>query len=62
MGAFWGILLQGRPRIYTYIPASLRSFVSMEDFSQLLQRAGYARVEARPFIFGGIALHWATKK
>ena len=62
MGAFWGVLLHGRPRIYTYIPDSLRSFVSMEDFSRLLQQAGYARVEVRPFIFGGIGLHWATKK
>ena len=62
MGAFWGVVLHGQPRIYTYIPDSLRSFVSMEDFSRLLQQTGYARVEARPFIFGGIGLHWATKK
>jgi demethylmenaquinone methyltransferase / 2-methoxy-6-polyprenyl-1,4-benzoquinol methylase len=62
MGTFWGLLLHGRPRVYTYIPDSLRSFVSMEDFSQLLRHAGYARVEARPHIFGGIGLHWATKK
>jgi len=62
MGAFWGVLLHGRPHIYTYIPDSLRSFVSMEGFSRLLQNAGFARVEARSYILGGIGLHWATKK
>lgn len=61
VGAFWGFLLHGRPRLYTYIPDSLSSFLSIQDFSRLLLRAGYARVEARPFIFGGIGLHWATK-
>ena len=39
---FWGMLLHGRPRTYTYIPDSLRSFVSIADFSTLLQRMGYA--------------------
>lgn len=60
-GAFWGLLLHGRPRIYTYIPDSLRSFVSMEDFSSLLRRSGYREVRARGFLCGGIALHWAAK-
>jgi len=61
-GAFWGIILHGKPRVYTYIPHSLRSFVSMEEFSSLLQRRGYARVEMRRYIFGGIGLHWAVKQ
>ena len=61
-GAFWGLLIHGRPRLYTYIPDSLRSFVSMEEFSSLLQRMGYARVDARAYIFGGIGLHWAVKR
>jgi ubiquinone/menaquinone biosynthesis methyltransferase len=61
-GAFWGLLIHGRPRLYTYIPDSLRSFVSMEGFSSLLQRMGYARVDARAYIFGGIGLHWAVKR
>ena len=60
-GAFWGIVLHGRPRIYTYIADSLRSFVSIGDFSSLLRRSGYARVETRRFILGGIGLHWAAK-
>jgi demethylmenaquinone methyltransferase / 2-methoxy-6-polyprenyl-1,4-benzoquinol methylase len=61
-GVFWGTLLHGRPRIYTYIPDSLRSFVSIDDFSSLLRRHGYGKVDARGFLFGGIALHWASKE
>lgn len=60
-GAFWGMLLHGRPRIYTYIPDSLRSFVSMDDYSSRLKRLGYRNVHARSFLFGGIGLHWAVK-
>ena len=60
-GAFWGTVLHGRPRIYTYIPDSLRSFVSIDDFSSILRRSGYGKVDARGFIFGGIALHCAAK-
>jgi ubiquinone/menaquinone biosynthesis methyltransferase len=58
-GFFWGIVLHGRPRVYTYIPDSLRSFVSIDDFSARLQKAGYRKVEARRYILGGIGLHWA---
>jgi demethylmenaquinone methyltransferase/2-methoxy-6-polyprenyl-1,4-benzoquinol methylase len=61
-GACWGFLLHGKPRIYTYIPDSLRSFVSMEDFSARLGRAGYGQVGVRGFLFGGIALHHATRR
>jgi demethylmenaquinone methyltransferase/2-methoxy-6-polyprenyl-1,4-benzoquinol methylase len=61
-GAFWGILLHGRVRVYTYIPDSLRSFVSVGEFSSMLRRTGYAKVEERAYIFGGIALHWAVKR
>ena len=61
-GVFWGFLLHGRPRIYTYIPDSLRSFVSIEEFSALLRRSGYAAVAERRYILGGIGLHWAAKR
>ena len=60
-GAFWGFLLHGRPRLYTYIPDSLRGFISIEDFSSLLRRTGYSRIEAHSYILGGIGLHWAVK-
>jgi demethylmenaquinone methyltransferase/2-methoxy-6-polyprenyl-1,4-benzoquinol methylase len=61
-GAFWGLVLHGRPRTYTYIPDSLRSFVSLDEFSAMAGRMGYTRVDARSFIFGGIGLHWAVKR
>jgi demethylmenaquinone methyltransferase/2-methoxy-6-polyprenyl-1,4-benzoquinol methylase len=61
-GAFWGLLLHGRPRLYTYIPDSLRSFISIEDFSSLLRQMGFARVDARAYVFGGIGLHWAVRR
>jgi demethylmenaquinone methyltransferase/2-methoxy-6-polyprenyl-1,4-benzoquinol methylase len=61
-GALWGALLHGRPRAYTYIPDSLRSFVSIEEFSATLQRMNYALVDTRAYILGGIGLHWAVKR
>jgi len=61
-GGLWGFLLHRRPRIYTYIPDSLRSFVSIDEFTGLLERSGYGAVDARRFILGGIGLHWAEKK
>ncbi|MBV8904663.1 MAG: ubiquinone/menaquinone biosynthesis methyltransferase [Acidobacteriia bacterium] len=61
-GAFWGLLLHRQPRIYTYIPHSLRCFLSIDEFSALLRGSGYCRVEARSYILGGIGLHWAAKE
>jgi demethylmenaquinone methyltransferase / 2-methoxy-6-polyprenyl-1,4-benzoquinol methylase len=61
-GAVWGLLLHGRPRVYTYIPDSLRTFVSIDDFSSLLRVAGYRQLEVRRYILGGIGLHWAAKE
>ncbi|MBZ5625432.1 MAG: ubiquinone/menaquinone biosynthesis methyltransferase [Acidobacteriia bacterium] len=61
-GSFWGFVLHGRPRVYTYIPDSLRTFVSIDDFSSLLRRAGYRQLAVRKYILGGIGLHWAAKE
>jgi len=61
-GAFWGLLLHGRARIYTYIPDSLKSFIAIPDFSGLLRRSGYQRVKERSYLLGGIGLHWAVKE
>ncbi len=61
-GAFWGFLLHGHPRLYTYIPDSLQTFVSIEDFSVLLRKMGYAQVDARAYLRGGIGMHWGVKR
>ncbi len=60
-GTFWGFVLHGRPRTYTYIPDSLRSFVSVGEFSSLLRGTGYKEVKQTSYILGGIGLHWAAK-
>ena len=60
-GAFWGVILHRRARVYTYIPDSLRSFLSAKEFSALLEKMQFDGVTARPFILGGIAVHWAKK-
>ena len=60
-GTFWGIVLHRRPRIYTYIPDSLRHFVSIPEFEALLASHGYKRMQGRAYIFGGIGLLWAAK-
>jgi demethylmenaquinone methyltransferase/2-methoxy-6-polyprenyl-1,4-benzoquinol methylase len=61
-GALWGMLLHGKPRTYTYIPDSLRNFISMDQFSAALDKTGYTLLNARGFILGGIGLHWAAKR
>jgi len=61
-GTFWGAVLHGRPRTYTYIPDSLRSFVSIGELSSLLHQNGYRLVDSNQYILGGIGLHWATKE
>jgi len=61
-GGFWGLLLHGRPRIYTYIPDSLQSFISIQEFADRLHGFGYSSVTVRSYIFGGIGLHWAAKR
>jgi demethylmenaquinone methyltransferase/2-methoxy-6-polyprenyl-1,4-benzoquinol methylase len=60
-GALWGLLVHGRPRSYTYISHSLRSFVSSPRFAHILDQAGFANVRCKDYLLGGIALHWARK-
>jgi ubiquinone/menaquinone biosynthesis methyltransferase len=60
-GAFWGVVLHGRARTYTYIPDSIRNFLSIDDFSSSLQGVGYRPLKVNRFILGGIGLHLAAK-
>jgi demethylmenaquinone methyltransferase/2-methoxy-6-polyprenyl-1,4-benzoquinol methylase len=61
-GAFFGLLLHRQARVYTYIPDSLRTFVTIDEFSALLRRTGYRPVDTRCFLLGGIGIHWAAKE
>lgn len=60
-GTFWGLLLHGRARTYTYIPDSIRNFLSIEGFSASLRRAGFQPLRVNHYILGGIGLHMAAK-
>ncbi len=60
-GAFWGTLLHGSPHVYTYIPASLRSFVSATEFRRVLSEQRYTNIRERKLLGGGLALHWAVR-
>ena len=60
-GAFWGLVLHGRARTYTYIPDSLRSFLSAREFTTWLCNMDFHEVAARTFLRGGISVHWARK-
>jgi demethylmenaquinone methyltransferase/2-methoxy-6-polyprenyl-1,4-benzoquinol methylase len=60
-GACWGMILHGRPRVYTYIPDSLRSFVTARALSSQLENMAFARIRTREYLLGGIAVHWARK-
>ncbi len=55
-GAFWGLLLHGKPRIYTYIPDSVRSFLTTGQFAEALAGAGFGNVTLRSYLLGGIAV------
>ena len=60
-GTFWGLVLHGRARVYTYIPDSLSHFVSIPEFEALLEAQGYHHRSRSAYIFGGIGLHCAQK-
>ena len=60
-GAFWGMVLHRRVRTYTYIPDSLRSFLSATDFTTFLSRMHFDQIAERTFLLGGISVHWAKK-
>ena len=60
-GTFWGFVLHGSPRVYTYIPDSLRAFLSIGEFSKMLNGCGYTGVREKSYLLGGIGLHWAAR-
>lgn len=61
-GAFWGLALHGQARIYTYIPRSLRSFLTSQGYSDLLGRSGFQGAGNRRYLLGAIQVHWARAK
>lgn len=59
-GALWGAILHRSMRTYTYIPDSLKSFLTIDQLTAALGCAGYGSVAARSFLLGGIGVHRAV--
>ena len=49
------------PAIYGYIARSITAFVTVEQFTELLQRHGFRVIETRRMLLGGTALHIAVR-
>ena len=61
-GTFWGLVLHGRPRVYTYIPDSLEVFRFDSTIFLRCSTSSATPMSMRgSYILGGIGLHWAAK-
>ena len=56
-----GRLVSRHQSAYSYLPASVGTFMEPHDFCQLLTAAGFADVRAVPLTFGVVYLYEATK-
>ena len=55
-----GGLLSSRDA-YTYLPYSMKQFVSREELSSLMERAGLREIVVRDLNFGTVVIHLGTK-
>jgi demethylmenaquinone methyltransferase / 2-methoxy-6-polyprenyl-1,4-benzoquinol methylase len=60
-GGFWGLLLHGEPGIYTYIPRSLASFLTANNYGALLNKCGFQLAGGNRYLLGAMQIHWATR-
>jgi len=60
-GGLLGLIFHAKPRTYTYIADSVRSFYTCDDFASLLASHGFAVTERRAFA-PGVALIAATRE
>lgn len=56
-----GRLLSRHDDAYTYLPASVGSFLSPDEFATMVGRAGLRKVTAVPLTFGIVYLYTATR-
>jgi demethylmenaquinone methyltransferase/2-methoxy-6-polyprenyl-1,4-benzoquinol methylase len=54
-----GRLVSHHDRAYSYLPASVRAFPPPDEFTAMLQAAGFRDVRARPMTFGIVYLYTA---
>jgi demethylmenaquinone methyltransferase/2-methoxy-6-polyprenyl-1,4-benzoquinol methylase len=57
-----GGMISGDRAAYTYLPSSVSRFLRPEELSGLMQRDGFANVEARLWTGGTVALHTGIKQ
>ena len=56
-----GGLLTGAREAYNYLPDTTESFVTAEDLSARMMKAGFKNVKFQRLMFGTIAIHWGHK-
>lgn len=56
-----GGLLTGVREAYRYLPETTEGFVTAEDMSARMSKAGFKNVNFKRLMFGTIAIHWAEK-
>jgi demethylmenaquinone methyltransferase/2-methoxy-6-polyprenyl-1,4-benzoquinol methylase len=56
-----GYLISGSKAGYTYLSSTIPRFYPPEEFSSIIQEAGFAQVTHRPLFFGVAAIHFAQK-
>ena len=56
-----GSWLSGNPAAYRYLAESAARFYTPEELAGLLAEAGFPKTESKPYFFGAVALHIATK-
>lgn len=56
-----GGMISGDKAAYTYLPRSVARFFQPEEFTELIGKNGFDRVEARVWTGGTVALHTAAK-
>jgi demethylmenaquinone methyltransferase/2-methoxy-6-polyprenyl-1,4-benzoquinol methylase len=55
-----GRILSGHSVAYSYLPASVQTFASPEDFVAVLANAGFSAVQPVPLTFGAVYLYTAV--
>ena len=56
-----GGLLTGEREAYNYLPDTTENFVTAEDLSARMIKAGFKNVQFQRLMFGTIAIHWGEK-
>lgn len=53
--------LLSRREAYTYLPESMKRFVSREELTSIMEKAGLAQIQVRDLNFGTVCIHLGVK-